>query len=89
MLHNVDELYKPISMWGYFGYQILFGLPVIGFIALLVCAFGNRNYNVRNFARSYFCVLIIVLVLIVLLAALGVGGTILAAIAEKLATVGG
>lgn len=54
---------KPISMWGYFGYQILFALPVVGWIIALVLAFGARNVNVRNFARSYFCVLILALIL--------------------------
>lgn len=87
MEHNLDERYKPITMWGYFGYQILFAIPVIGFIALLVCAF-NKNYNVRNFARSYFCVVIIALVIIGILLALGVGGALLTAIADKIPAAG-
>lgn len=28
--------YSPISMWGYFGYELLFAIPCIGFIWLLV-----------------------------------------------------
>ena len=61
---NIPEEYKPISMWGYFGYELLFSIPCIGFIILLVFAFGgNRNINVKNFARSYFCFIIIGLVL--------------------------
>lgn len=57
--------YTPISMWGYFGYQILFSIPCIGFILLLVFSFGGtRNINVRNFARSYFCYLIVMAVLV-------------------------
>ena len=64
--------YEPISMWGYFGYQLLFMIPVIGFIILLVFAFGGtQNINLRNFARSYFCVLIIVIVLFVLISLIG------------------
>ena len=54
---------KPISMWGYFGYQILFSLPVVGWIFVIVLSFASPNVNVRNFARSYFCILIIVAVL--------------------------
>ena len=42
-LKNIPLEYKPISMWGYFGYQILFALPIIGFIILLVFAFGGTN----------------------------------------------
>ena len=54
---------KPISMWGYFGYQILFSLPVVGWIFVIVLSFASPNVNVRNFARSYFCILIIAAVL--------------------------
>lgn len=68
---------KPISMWGYFGYQILFSLPVVGWIFVIVLSFASPNVNVRNFARSYFCVLIIVAI-IALISAM-TGGTILIA----------
>ena len=65
--------YRPISMWGYFGYQILFAIPVIGWIMLLVFALGGTsNINVRNFARSYFCILIILVVIIINAGVLGV-----------------
>ena len=61
---NIPEEYKPISMWGYFGYELLFSIPCVGFILLCVFAFGGaRNINLRNFARSYFCFLIIGLIL--------------------------
>ena len=62
--NNIPEKYKPIGMWGYFGYELLFALPIIGFILILVFSFGGtQNINVRNFARSYFCVLIIGLII--------------------------
>lgn len=70
--NNIPEEYRPISMWGYFGYELLFSIPCVGFILLLVFSFGGaRNINLRNFARSYFCFIIIVAVLVVLLAATG------------------
>ena len=54
--NNISPEYKPISMWGYFGYEILFAIPCIGFILLCVFAFGGTsNINLKNFARSYFC----------------------------------
>ena len=66
---NLPEEYRPISMWGYFGYQILFSIPCVGFIALLIFAFGGtKNVNLKNFARSYFCFTIILVVLVVLFA---------------------
>lgn len=55
--------YTPISMWGYFGYEILFLIPFLGFILLIIFSVGGtRNINLRNFARSYFCLIIILLV---------------------------
>lgn len=64
---NVPSEYKPISMWGYFGYELLFSLPVIGFIMLLVFALGgSSNVNLKNFARSKFCYFILVFVLTVI-----------------------
>ena len=68
----LSDEYKPISMWGYFGYQLLFGIPFVGLILLLVFSFGGtRNINLKNFARSYFCVLIIVLIVLAILFASG------------------
>ena len=65
---NIPEEYKPISMWGYFGYQLLFAIPCVGFILLLVFSFGGtKNVNLKNFARSYFCVLIITVILFVII----------------------
>lgn len=75
---NIPEEYKPISAWGYFGYQLLFGIPCIGFIILCVFALGGtKNINLKNFARSYFCVfllmLIIGIIVALLVAVFGVG----------------
>lgn len=70
-MNNIPEEYRPISMWGYFGYQILFAIPIIGFIFLLVFAFGSKNINLKNFARSYFCSLIIIIIFVVILTVLG------------------
>lgn len=64
--NNIPAEYKPISMWGYFGYEILFSIPLIGLICLIVFAFASKNKNVKNFARSYFCMLILVIVLAVI-----------------------
>ena len=40
-----DE-YKPISMWGYFGYEILFSIPIVGFIVLIVLSINGKNVSV-------------------------------------------
>ena len=67
---NIPAEYKPIGMWGYFGYEILFSIPVVGFILLIILSFAPKNKNVKNFARSYFCCLILGLVLTVVLIAI-------------------
>lgn len=41
--NNIPYNYKPLSPWAYFGYQLLFTIPLIGFIFLLVFAFNNDN----------------------------------------------
>ena len=74
-----DPSYKPISMWGYFGYELLFSIPIVGLVLLLVFSFGEtQNLNLRNFARSYFCFLIIMIILGVIIGSsvigAGVGG---------------
>ncbi len=68
---NVPEEYKPLGMWSYFLWQILFAIPIVGFILLIIQALAAKNKNLKNFARSYFCFLIIVIILFVILWATG------------------
>lgn len=70
--YDPSKDYTPIGMWGYFGYQILFAIPFIGFILILIFSFGGtRNINLRNYARSTFCLWIIVLGVVALIALFG------------------
>lgn len=56
MNYNENYTNKPISPWGYFGLQMLFSIPIIGFIILIIMALGGTdNINKKNFARSFFC----------------------------------
>ena len=61
---NIPQNYRPISAWGYVGYQILFSIPLIGFILLIVFSFDSSNINRRNFARSYFCILLLSIIFV-------------------------
>lgn len=71
---NDGKDYTPISMWGYFGYNILFWIPLIGLILVLVFAFGGtRNVNLKNYARSQFCSLILAVVILLILFGGGIG----------------
>lgn len=57
--------FKPISAWGYVGYTILFAIPVIGFILMIIFSFSKKNINRRNFARQFWCYLLIAVILLV------------------------
>lgn len=44
---------RPLSVWKYIGIFLVTGLPVIGFIMILVWSFGSSwNKNTRNLARA-------------------------------------
>lgn len=69
--------YRPLGMWEYFLYSILFSIPVVGFILLVVFSFDGSNINRRNYARSFFCGTILLLVIVAIFLANGVFGIIL------------
>lgn len=73
---SIPEDYEPIGMWGYFGYEFLFAIPLVGWILCISFAFMAKNINLRNFARSQFCYLIIYIIIVCILAGFGVIGTI-------------
>ena len=81
-IEALPEKYRPVGAWGYFGYSILFALPIIGWIFLIVFAISGKNVNRRSYARSFFCGFI--LVAIVLVIVLIVGGASLGALLEYL-----
>lgn len=68
---------SPISPWGYFWYNVLFAIPIVGFIFLLVFSFGADNVNLKNYARSFFCGLLISLIILGILLATGLLGQII------------
>lgn len=70
-VERLNEKYRPLGAWEYFGYNLLFLIPLVGFICLIVFSFINSNINRRNFARSFFCVYVIVAVILVIVAAGG------------------
>ncbi|MBR5093922.1 MAG: zinc-ribbon domain-containing protein [Oscillospiraceae bacterium] len=68
---SLPAQYRPIGAWGYFGYMLLFSIPVIGFILLIVFSFSDANINRRNFARSYWCVFLLAIIITIVLAVTG------------------
>ena len=82
-MNKISYEYQPISMWGYFGYQLLYSIPIIGFIFLIVNAISHPNINVRNYSRSFFCGFIIFIVIIFVIIASGIGLSILDSLGGK------
>ena len=70
---QIPSQYKPISAWGYVGYNLLFSILIIVF-----AVGGSENINVRNYARSFLCVLLlsVILVAIVVLIIIIAGGSL-------------
>lgn len=77
-IQDLPSNLRPLSAWAYFGYTLLFSIPVVGFIFLIVFSFSRSNINRRSFARSYFCSYIIVAILFVILILTGIGTEFLA-----------
>ena len=73
---------KVAGVGTFFGLQLLFALPIIGWIACIICAFAPENQNVKNYARATLIWLLIAVVLtiiwFVILASAGaaIGGSI-------------
>lgn len=64
---ELPDKFRPLGAWVYFGYGLLFSIPLVGFILLIVFSVGGaKNVNLKNYARSYFCgyILLIVVMLI-------------------------
>lgn len=64
---GIPAQYKPIGAWGYFGLSILFSIPIVGLVFLIIFSFSNGNINRRNYARSFFCGMLVALIFIVIL----------------------
>lgn len=58
---------KILGPWAYVGLRILYAIPVIGFIFLLIFTFNSKNTNRANFTRSFWCELLLGIIIIALL----------------------
>ena len=69
---SIPSEYRPLSAWAYFGYSLLFNIPIIGFICLIIFSFDDSNINRRSYARSYFCVYALIAIMAVIAMCCGV-----------------
>ena len=64
---QLPERFRPLGAWAYFGWTLLFSIPIAGLIVAIVLAVKkDGNINLRNFARSMFCVYVIIGILLLL-----------------------
>lgn len=71
--NRIPPEYKPISAWGYVGWDLLFGIPLVGFILLIVFACGaTGNINLKKYAQSKFCALLLALIITIIVILIGV-----------------
>lgn len=64
--YDGSEEFRPLSPWAYFGYWLLFNIPIIGLICNLVFCFADGNRNRKNFARAMWVVALFVVILAVI-----------------------
>ena len=73
---QLPKSYRPITGWGYFWRSIFYAIPVIGWLFVLINAIGSKNRNGRYFARSYFCALLVAVIVVAVVTVLDlVAGT--------------
>ena len=74
---TLPEQYRPLSAWAYFGLQLLYGVPIVGFIFLIIFSFNGGNVHRRSHARSQWIGWLIVATILIIF--WGVIGTALGA----------
>ena len=74
-IENIPEQYKPLSVWEYVAYSLLFSIPIIGLISLIVFAFNNENLHRKNYARSYICALVVLIIPIIIFVHIAMQGS--------------
>lgn len=74
----LPEQYRPLSPWAYFGLSLLFSVPIVGFVFLIIFSFKRSNIHRRNFARSYWCALLVAvaIALLAVILVLALGGSL-------------
>ena len=71
---ELPSKFRPLSPWTYFGLAILYAIPALGLIFLLIHTFSEKNINRRNFARSYWCWIVLLLIFLAIFIGLAYAG---------------
>ncbi|MBQ3015887.1 MAG: hypothetical protein IJD79_03800 [Clostridia bacterium] len=60
-IRRLPKKYRPMGAWGYFWHNILYAIPVLGWICLIWGAVSDKNISRRSYARLGCWVLLIAL----------------------------
>ncbi len=70
---HIPPEYEPLSPWAYVGYTLLFGIPLVGLIAMIVFACSSTgNINRKNYALSFIYLYVIAFVFGLILGIAGI-----------------
>jgi len=72
VVYRIPPENEPLSAWSYFWLKVLFCVPIVGFIFLMIFTFHGGNLNRRSFARSYWCGLLVTLIIVSIFIILGI-----------------
>ena len=77
VVYKIPPENEPMGAWSYFWLKVLFRVPIVGFIFLMIFTFHGGNINRRSFARSYWCELLVLLIVVtvILIIVFGIGVT--------------
>lgn len=67
---------KAPSMWVFFGFMLLFAIPIVGFIAALVMSFSLKSKTLKNYSRASVVYSVVVSVISILLTVFAIGNII-------------
>ncbi|MBQ7340936.1 MAG: zinc-ribbon domain-containing protein [Oscillospiraceae bacterium] len=68
VVYQIPPENEPLSAWSYFWLKVLFSVPIVGFVFLMIFTFHGGNLNRRSFARSYWCGLLVTVIVLAVLA---------------------
>lgn len=60
-----DKSTEPVGYGAFFGFMLLFAIPVIGWLACAICMFAPKKKSLKNYARAYMTRLILRLAILI------------------------
>ena len=63
---------EPLTMWQYFGYHLLFAIPIVGMVFLIIFSFFKTdNVHVTNLSRGFLLQIAFAIVVMAILVGCG------------------